>query len=89
MTVTGFDFKPIHNFVPRIQQNTFDGLTENGATFVSAWGKERYIALENKNGTNYDGDNGSETFTVPSSTTDQEGTNLVGDVFTKTAKGLN
>ena len=89
MTVTGFEFKPIHDFVPRIQQNTFDGLTENKATFISAWGKERYIALENQNGNNYDGDLGSETFTVPSSTTDQEGTNLVGDVFTKTAKGLN
>ncbi len=89
MTVTGFEFKPIHNFVPRIQQNTFDGLTENGATFVSTWGDERYIALRNKNGNNYDGDNGSETFTIPSSTTNQEGTNLVGDVFTKTAKGLN
>ena len=89
MTVSGFEFKPIHNFVPRIQQNTFDGLTENKSTFISAWGKERYIALENQNGNNYDGDLGSETFTVPSSTTDQEGTNLVGDVFTKTAKGLN
>jgi len=89
MTVTGFEFKPIHNFVPRIQQNTFDGLTENGSTFVSAWGDERYIALRNKNGNNYDGNNGSENFTIPSSTTNQEGTNLVGDVFTKTAKGIN
>lgn len=89
MTVTGFEFKPIHNFVPRIQQNTFDGLTENGSTFVSAWGDERYIALRNKNGNNYDGNNGSETFTVPSSTTNQEGTNLVGDVFTQEVKGLN
>ena len=89
MTVTGFEFKPIHNFVPRIQQNDFDGLTENGATFISAWGDERYIALRNKNGNNYDGDNGSKTFTVPSSTTNQEGTNLVGDIFTKKAQGIN
>ena len=89
MTVTGFEFKPIHNFVPRIQQNTFEGLTENGSTFVSAWGDERYIALRNKNGNNYDGNNGSENFTIPSSTTNQEGTDLVGDVFTKKAKGIN
>ena len=89
MTVTGFEFKPIHNFVPRIQQNDFDGLTENGATFISAWGDERYIALRNKNGNNYDGDNGSKTFTVPSSTTNQEGTNLVGDIFTQEAQGIN
>ncbi len=89
MTVTGFEFKPIHNFIPRIQQNDFDGLTENGATFISAWGDERYIALRNKNGNNYDGDNGSKTFTVPSSTTNQEGTNLVGDIFTQEAQGIN
>ncbi len=89
MTVTGFEFKPIHNFVPRLQQNDYDGLKVNGSTFVSSWGDERYIALRNKNGNNYSGDNGSETFTVPSSTTNQEGTNLVGDVFTQEAKGLN
>lgn len=34
MNVTGFEFKPIHNFVPRIQQNNFEGLEESGARFV-------------------------------------------------------
>jgi len=72
MTVTGFEFKPIHNFVPQIQQNDYDGLLEGGASFISKFGNERYIALENENGNNYDGTNGSENFTVPSSKKEQE-----------------
>ena len=72
MTVTGFEFKPIHNFVPQIQQNEFDGLLEGGASFISKFGDQRYIALANENGNNYDGDNGSENFTVPSSKKEQE-----------------
>ena len=46
--VTGFQFIPIHSFVPRKQQNTFNqyGLDE--------FGKERYIALKNPNENNYD-----------------------------------
>ena len=72
MKVTGFEFKPIHNFIPRIQQNTFEGLEEGNATFISKFGEQRYIALENQNGNNYTGDGGSENFTVPSSKTEQE-----------------
>jgi hypothetical protein len=98
MTVSGFEFKPIHNFVPRIQQNSFDGLKEGTSTFVSAWGKERYIALENAKGNNYTGINNNNfakdsTFTVPSSTTDQERGSLFGptgsDSFSSQATGLN
>ena len=40
--VTGFTFTPIHNFVPRSQQNVFNG---NGS--LKKYGKERFIALEN------------------------------------------
>ena len=45
--VTGFNFTPIHNFVPRVQQNnvTVDG--------TISYGKERYIALEDKNSIGY------------------------------------
>ena len=72
MTVTGFEFKPIHNFVPQIQQNEYDGLLEGGASFISKFGDQRYIALENQNGNSYDGSGGSENFTVPSSKEEQE-----------------
>jgi hypothetical protein len=72
MTVTGFEFKPIHNFVPQIQQNGYDGLLEGGASFISKFGDQRYIALENQNGNSYDGSGGSENFTVPSSKEEQE-----------------
>lgn len=39
--VTGFQFIPIHEFVPRVQKNKYDG--EDGK--ISAFGKERYLAL--------------------------------------------
>ena len=99
MKVSGFEFKPIHKFVPRIQQNDFDGLKEGSATFISAWGKERYIALENAKGNNYTGvttpgtTKVGSTFTVPSPTTDQERGSLFGptgsDSFSSDAIGLN
>ena len=53
--VTGFSFTPIHNFVPKIQKNTYDGLYNEDGTnlknIISRFGKgdeigkERYIAL--------------------------------------------
>jgi hypothetical protein len=46
--VTGFNFTPIHNFVPRVQQNT---LNTDG---TKGYGKQRYIALEDKNGSAYE-----------------------------------
>jgi len=46
--VTGFNFIPIHEFVPRLQQNGYD---ENGIT--SKYGNERFIALKAET-SNYD-----------------------------------
>jgi len=45
--VSGFSFTPIHNFVPRVQQNNFD--TKGG---IEKYGDERFIALENDSLTN-------------------------------------
>ncbi len=42
--VTGFQFIPIHKFVPRKQQNTYD-------PFTSKFGDERYIALRGDDNT--------------------------------------
>ena len=46
--VTGFNFIPIHEFVPKLQELNFD---ENGT--VNGYGQERYIALKAVNN-NYD-----------------------------------
>ena len=46
--VSGFNFIPIHNFVPRLQQNTFGGIGSSGRDEkgkITTFGKERYIAL--------------------------------------------
>ena len=45
--VSGFNFIPIHTFVPRLQQNTFD---KDGT--LTKYGNERYIALANGKGEN-------------------------------------
>jgi hypothetical protein len=52
--VTGFNFTPIHTFVPKLQQNKYDGIKGN----ISEFGSERYIALSkdtspNASTTNY------------------------------------
>jgi hypothetical protein len=49
--VNGFNFTPIHDFVPRLQQNTFD---KDGA--LTEYGEERFIALKSDATTitNYD-----------------------------------
>ena len=49
INVSGFNFKPIHNFVPRVQQNNFANGSWNGmeANFVNEFGPERYLALSN------------------------------------------
>ena len=60
--VTGFQFTPIHEFVPRLQQNEYNGFQPGNEGLVNntvdAFGKERYIALANGKGTrgqnNYD-----------------------------------
>ena len=48
--VTGFTFTPIHEFVPRKQQLTFP---QAGIGNVQGFKDERYIALENGTGNNY------------------------------------
>jgi hypothetical protein len=48
--VTGFQFIPIHEFVPGKQKNTYG---ENGK--INKFGLQRYIALSNPTGNNYDG----------------------------------
>jgi len=77
--VTGFKFTPIQSFLPQIQQNTFIGAKEyNGASladdqqgsFISAFGRERYIQLSN--GVDVARDNSGEVIT------DTEGKQRVG-----------
>ena len=69
VNVTGFNFIPLHNFVPRIQNNTFSGasIEGGGGNYISKFGKERFIALQNAGGNNYTQNN----FTRPSSTTEE------------------
>ena len=46
--VTGVQFKPIHTFVPRLQQNKYNGADAgNGSKYISAYGPQRYISLSN------------------------------------------
>ena len=53
VSVTGFNFKPIHNFIPQLQKNDYKG--KDG--FVSKYGKERFIALNNGYNNNYSANN--------------------------------
>ena len=51
--VSGFNFIPIHDFVPKVQQNTFKGASlEGGGTFVGGYGPEHYISLATVGGIN-------------------------------------
>jgi|TARA_R110000782_G_scaffold78511_3_gene156566 hypothetical protein len=45
--VNGFNFKPIHNFVPQVQKNNFKEGEYMGVSgdYVDAYGKQRYINL--------------------------------------------
>lgn len=43
--VTGFNFIPIHNFVPKIQSNQYMSAEEVGELDANNYGFERYIAL--------------------------------------------
>ena len=62
--VTGFNFIPIHNFVPKVQNNYFPdkngvGL-DGGGTFVGEYGPEQYIGLATTGGqNNYSGGKGN------------------------------
>ena len=54
--VTGFNFIPIHDFVPRVQKNFFPpkngAKLKGGGTFVGEYGKEQYIGLATTGGKN-------------------------------------
>ena len=47
--VKGFNFIPIHQFVPRLQKNTF-----GNDNYVETYGDQRYIALSAGGITNYE-----------------------------------
>ena len=65
--VTGFNFTPIHNFVPRKQRLTFiegniDDNADDDTGFVNTYGPQQFIALSNGPGNennNYNNDNTS------------------------------
>jgi hypothetical protein len=51
--VSGFSFKPIQNFVPSVQRNTFGDGGEDADGSILGFGPQRYIALSNGFNTNY------------------------------------
>jgi len=51
--VSGFSFKPIQNFVPSIQRNTFGDGGEDADGSILGYGPQRYIALSNGRSVNY------------------------------------
>jgi len=51
--VSGFSFKPIQDFVPSVQRNTFGDGGENAVDPLLGFGPQRYIALSNGFNTNY------------------------------------
>ena len=55
INVSGFSFIPIHDFVPRVQQNKFQKTNEDGIEtgFIGEYGKEHYINLAAASGNNY------------------------------------
>ena len=60
VNVSGFQFTPIHDFVPRVQRNDFNGgKVEGGGKFISSYGPERFINLKGGLGNNYDGGPGN------------------------------
>ena len=75
VNVSGFTFTPIHDFVPRKQDNTYLGpKSGKWANFISKYGNQRYIALENESrANNYRGGNGNLNY-LPT-TSDRENTN--------------
>jgi hypothetical protein len=59
--VSGFNFIPIHNFVPRKQRNLFDGSPTNPGS-ITQYGQEHYIALSSNQSTNLYGTVSDEPF---------------------------
>ena len=68
--VTGFNFIPIHNFVPRVQKNNFPlkngAKLKGGGTFVGEYGPEQYIGLATTGGKNNYSDGKGNINYVPS-----------------------
>lgn len=86
--VTGFTFIPIHNFVPRIQSNSYFGqnIEGGGGNYISSFGKERYIALKNAKNNNYTQNN----FTKPKLSDASKTSNSSNNINkTETSQGLN
>ena len=57
INVSGFEFIPIHDFVPNVQKNDFKLGTSEGPSVegdLSIFGDERYISLSNVSGSAYD-----------------------------------
>lgn len=52
--VSGFQFIPIHDFVPSIQKNGYGGGDSDDTGDVTTYGDQRYIALSNKYSNNYE-----------------------------------
>ena len=56
INVSGFNFIPIHNFVPSIQKNIFEEINQEGPNAsgdLTTFGPERYISLSNGRTQNY------------------------------------
>ena len=56
INVSGFNFIPIHNFVPNVQKNIFAEINQEGANAsgdLATFGPERYISLSNGRTQNY------------------------------------
>jgi hypothetical protein len=54
--VSGFNFTPIHNFVPNVQKNIFASNNVSGSGVegdLDIFGLQRYISLSNSGGNNY------------------------------------
>ena len=66
--VSGFNFIPIHNFVPNIQKNVFNNDTDAGKGPLTEFGEQRYIALSNGFNQNYSPSGKAITISQPSET---------------------
>ena len=64
--VTGFQFIPIHDFVPSVQRNRFGA---NNSGELTKYGNERYIALDNGVKANYSTDTNLRPIVFPLSST--------------------
>jgi hypothetical protein len=64
--VTGFQFIPIHDFVPSVQRNRFG---KNNSGKITKYGNERYIALDNGVKPNYDTKTTSKPIVFPLTST--------------------